>query len=154
MAARASTNPGPSGSPPAIAGAATTFVHTVGRFETRPSLSSVASGTALEVVAALIPKFLQHESELAGDVVGLRAGLELLRQYVPGVGLDLDMRREMLRIQRRQSGQKRVLRRGELAEIGEEHRHVAMDAPFAGRAALAERREGIRQVGEALELAV
>src|SRR5829696_8600616 len=151
MATSARADPGPSGSPPAIAVAATTFVHTVGRFETRPSLSSVASGTAREVVAALIPKFLQHESELAGDVVGLRAGLELLRQHVPGIGLDLEMRREMLRAQRPQGCEKRVLGRAELAEIGEEHRHVAMDAPFALRPALAESREGVGQIDEARE---
>src|SRR5215211_6600928 len=96
MARSASAARGLKGSPPAIAVAAIAFVHTVGRFETRPSLSSVASGTARDVVAAPIAKFLQHESKLAGDVVGLRPGLELLRQHVPGIGLDLEMRREML----------------------------------------------------------
>src|SRR3712207_6101236 len=98
------------GSPPAITVAATVLVHTVGRFETRPSLSSVPSGTARKV-AALISKILQHERKLAGDVVRLRSCLQLSRQHVPGVGLDLEVRRQRLGAKRRESRTELALRR-------------------------------------------
>src|SRR3954447_23312015 len=107
------------GSPPARAVAAMTFVQTVGRFETRPSLSSVPSAGA-RIVTALIPKYLQHERQLASDGVRLGAGLQLLRQDVPGVGLDLEMGRERRGLERPQRLDKWALGRAERAEIREE----------------------------------
>src|SRR3954451_16322878 len=128
MARTASAARGLNGSPPARAVPAMTFVQTVGRFETRPSLSSVPSGGA-RTVTALIPKFLQHERQLASDVVSLGAGFQLFRQDVPGVGLDLEMGRERRGLERPQRLDQRPLGRAERAEIREKDRDMAMDAP-------------------------
>src|SRR5215211_6445252 len=103
-----------SGSPPAIAVAAKTLVHTVGRLETRPSLSRMPGEVGRSVVLALIGEFLENEGELAGDVVGLRAHLQVIGKHVPGVGLHLEMRRERFHLQRMQGGQKGVLGRAEV----------------------------------------
>src|ERR671939_614408 len=117
-----------SGSAPASAVPARTLVQTVGRLETRPRRSRVPSGTAREVVARLI-EFPHDESELAGDVGRLGAGLQLAGQNVPCIGLDLEVGREGLRLQRLKGREQRVSGRVEVAEIGEKNRHMTMDAP-------------------------
>src|SRR5215207_2587018 len=99
MAATTDGVPAESGSPPASTVAATELVQTVGRLETRPSRSSVPRDGGARAVIALIRELLHNKCQLAGDIVGLRAGLQAVREHVPGIGLDLKMRRERLRSQ-------------------------------------------------------
>src|SRR5918997_1124940 len=120
-----------SGSPSAIVVAATALVHTVGRLETRPSRSSVPTEAGARVVTALIRELLENKRQLARDIVRLRSRLQAVREHVPGIGLDLEMRRERLRSQRPQRRNEVVLRRAPRPELLKKDRHVTMDPPLA-----------------------
>src|SRR5215212_2132984 len=96
----------------------------------------------------------QHEGELARDVLCLRLRPDIARQNVPGVGLDLEMRREALAAQGPEHTDEIVTGRCERAEVAQEHRHVAVDPPLALGLAALEGAERVGQIGKAAELAV
>ncbi len=75
-------------------------------------------------------------------------------QHVPGVGLDFELPRQRLLLVKAQRVLDGEARGAELPEIVEEHRHVEVGAPFARARILFERRDGIVDVEEAVDLAV
>src|SRR5690349_21190371 len=96
-----------------------------------------------------------HPLKLASDVVDDVAGLEVIGQHIPRVGLDLEMGR-----QRRLLVDGECLLEGEArgaegsAEIIEEDRNVEMRAPLARARVLVERLERVLEVEEPGRLAV
>src|SRR5438105_11076841 len=93
------------------------------------------------------------EGYLARDVGRLGAGAPFFGQHVPGVGLDLQVRRTLVVAKRRQHGLKVGLGGTDFAKIGQENRDVAMNAPFAVGAPFLERRDRIRQIDVARKAA-
>src|SRR5690606_8973460 len=69
-------------------------------------------------------QLVAHPLELARHVIDDVARLQVLGQHVPRVRLDLEMRRELVRLVELQRVLDREAGRLEVAEIIEEHRHV------------------------------
>src|SRR5437763_17205063 len=89
--------------------------------------------------------------DFARDIIDDVAGLEMVRQHVPGVGLDLELARQRLRLVEFQRVLDGEARGAELAEVVEEHRHVEMRAPFARSGVRLPGLEGVFEVEEAVE---
>src|SRR5919109_3824887 len=91
-----------------------------------------------------------RSDELAADPFDLAlyvfddvAGLQIVRQHVPGIGLDLELRRELVVLVEAQRVLDREARGPELAEVVEEHRHVHVRAPLARTRIVVPRRERV-----------
>src|SRR6185369_32380 len=69
-------------------------------------------------------------AELARDRLGDGLASILLRKHVPGVGLDLEVRRDGIPRLRRKERPEEVLRALEAVEALAEERHVEVDAPL------------------------
>src|SRR5574342_609629 len=92
--------------------------------------------------------------ELARDVVDDIAGLQVLGQHVPGIGLDLELARERVRLVKPERVLDRKACRPELPQAVEEHRNVKMGAPLARPRVPSPGVERVFQVEETSELAV
>src|ERR1051326_6596082 len=92
--------------------------------------------------------------DLARDVVDDVAGLQMLRQHVPGVGLDLELTRQRLRLVEFQRVLDGEARGAELAQVVEEDRHMEVRPPFARAGILLPGLEGVFEIEEAVEFAV
>src|SRR5580700_10374862 len=95
-----------------------------------------------------------HPFELAAHVVDDVAALQVLRQHVPGVGLDLKLARQGLRLVEAECVLDGEARGAERAEVVEKNRHVEVGTPFARSRRLLPGRESIFKVQEAGEAAV
>src|SRR5437763_7076468 len=92
--------------------------------------------------------------DFARDIIDDVAGLQMIRQHVPGVGLDLELTRQRLGLVEFQRVLDAEARGAEFAEVVEEHRHVEMRAPFARAGGVFPGLEGIFDIEESVELAV
>src|SRR4029079_613609 len=95
-----------------------------------------------------------HPVELAADVVHDIAGLQIVRQHVPRIRLDLEGARQRLRLVELARVLYVIARVAEWAEVFEEYRHVEVGAPFARTGVLFPGVERVLEIEEARELAV
>src|SRR5262245_3744798 len=95
-----------------------------------------------------------HPVELAADVIDDIAGLEVVGQHVPGIGLDFELSRQRLDLVETQRVLDGETRGAERPEIVEEDRNVEVGAPFARSRVLLPGGERILQIEEARQLAV
>src|SRR6516225_12316921 len=72
-----------------------------------------------------------HPVELAADIVDDVAGLEVVRQHVPGVGLDLELARQRFRLVEAQRVLDREPGGAEWSNLIEKDRNMEMGPPFA-----------------------
>src|SRR5262249_46026123 len=103
---------------------------------------------------ALSDELAAHPFELAADIVDDIAGLQILRQHVPGIGLDFELARQRLLLVEAQRLLDGKARGAERTAIVEEDRPVEMRAPFARAGILLPGGERIFEIEEAGELAV
>src|SRR5579863_3956461 len=95
-----------------------------------------------------------HPFELAANVIDDVALLEVVRQHVPGIGLDFEMARQRLCFMETQAVFDGKARGAELPEIVEEDRHVDVGPPFPRPRILFEDDNGVVHVEELRQLAV
>src|SRR5690349_18159233 len=94
-------------------------------------MPSISRATPRGVRKEILHELAAYPVDLAADVFDDVAGLQAVRQYVPGIGLDFKLVRQrplLVKAQRIGDGEARG---AELAKIVEEHRDVDVDAPFA-----------------------
>jgi hypothetical protein len=96
-----------------------------------------------------------HPFDLAADVVDDVAGFQVLRQYVPCVGLDLELARQrFLFVHLERLFERKACRPERTAQIVEEYRHVEVCAPFARTWVRFVRRERVFEIEDLSYLSV
>src|SRR5690606_18646994 len=114
----------------------------VGLSPTRRSITEPAEQLALDPL------------ELASDVIDDVAGLQVLRQHVPRIRFDLEVRRQLVRLVELERILDREARRPEIAEVVEKDRNVDMRAPFARAGIALPRGERVLEIQILRELPV
>src|SRR6185312_10043787 len=95
-------------------------------------------------------QLVPDELQLTRDVVGDVTVLESVGEYVPGVGLDLEVIRQRHLSVKPQRLLDRVSRRAERADLLQKNRHVEVGAQLCGSRVCFEGVEGLAEVQELL----